>query len=115
MITMSIAPTKYVVDEPANIAAAPSVNTGVVVVAHAPMASALYSLAEQVLPEMVRSLLRFDIPQDMDRDVASSQIHRHVIAKRWDQVVVLVDVIGASPWFVAAEALQQRMRPGNTS
>jgi PTS system ascorbate-specific IIA component len=75
---------------------------GLLIVAHTPLASSLKAVARHVYPcETDVRVEAYDMPADIDMDLAHAQIQALVEAVRDPQALVLVDVVGASPSNVA--------------
>ncbi len=75
--------------------------TGILIIAHAPLASALRQSALHVFPEQARAVIAFDVQSDMpfEQSVAGA---RALMAELADPcTLVLTDVFGATPCNVA--------------
>jgi PTS system mannose-specific IIA component len=78
--------------------------TGVVVVAHAPLAAALATCVRHVLDEQT-SLLAYDVPPYEDPAVSEAVVRERILSANEGQgVVVLTDLFGATPANVATRA-----------
>jgi len=78
--------------------------TGIVIVAHTPVASAMLGFAEHtygVLPERVRAI---DIPPHEDTKVSFNRVMKAAYGvNRGNGVLILTDVMGATPANVASK------------
>ena len=74
---------------------------GLLVIAHAPLASALRAVAEHVYPDCATSLAVFDVPPDMPMDEVQAQAAAALARIGAPQVLILTDVFGATPCNVA--------------
>ena len=74
---------------------------GLLVIAHAPLASALRAVAEHVYPECSESLVAFDVPADMQAEQAEEQAAALLARIDSAEVLILTDVFGATPCNVA--------------
>jgi mannose PTS system EIIA component len=83
----------------------PGATLGVVVVAHAPLASALESVVRHVDSDMTPQLLAVDVAPGHEREASARALATQVSQRQWQQLVVLVDMLGASPWAVAQRML----------
>ena len=76
-------------------------NTGILIIAHAPLASALRDCVLHVFPDASEGLLALDVPpaQDPEQTLAAAR----VLLSQLDapQALVLTDVFGATPCNVA--------------
>lgn len=84
--------------------------TGIVIVAHAPLASALRQCVAHVFPDRVDDVLAYDVPPS--EPVAQSVAAVQQLAQRFGQapLLVLTDILGATPCNVACQ-LQEKL-PG---
>jgi PTS system ascorbate-specific IIA component len=76
------------------------------IIAHAPLASALRGFALHAYPELAAHISAYDVPDDEAREAST----RHALAllPAEDDVLVCADVFGASPFFVAQAVAAQR-------
>lgn len=74
---------------------------GLLVIAHAPLASALRAVAEHVYPDCAPSLAVFDVPPDMPVDEVQAQAAAVLARIDASEVLILTDVFGATPCNVA--------------
>ncbi len=89
--------------------------TGLLIIAHAPLASALRDVAQHTFPECGQRLHALDVPADMSPEEAES-LARGVIAQSGaQQTLIFSDVFGATPCNVAqrlADGVQVRVVVG---
>ncbi len=88
---------------------------GVVIVAHAPLASAMMACATHVL-SVIEHAVAYDV--GADDDPAATQAAVLDAIRRVDQgngVVVLVDLLGATPANAASRAIEQAVSEGSES
>ena len=76
--------------------------TAVVVVAHAPLASALGAVARHVYSDCQADFAAVDIAQQMAAEDAEAAIRQAVVAYGQREVLLLADVFGATPCNAAA-------------
>ncbi len=69
----------------------------VLIVAHAPLASALREVAIHVYPDCGPVVAALDIAPALDMEAAEHQVREAVMALQPGEVIVLVDVFGATP------------------
>lgn len=79
--------------------------TGLLLIAHAPLASALAAVAQHTFPNCTAQLAALDVTPDMSIDEAEAQARALLLAKGQGDVLVLTDVFGATPCN-AAQRLQ---------
>lgn len=82
---------------------------GLLVIAHAPLASALRAVAEHVYPDCAVSLVAFDVPPSMPIDQVEAQAAALLAGMATPEALILTDVFGATPCNVA-----QRLADGVT-
>jgi mannose PTS system EIIA component len=71
--------------------------TALLVVAHAPLASALKAVAEHTFPDCARHLAVLDVTPEMDVDAVQARAQALVSERRGTPVLILTDVFGATP------------------
>jgi mannose PTS system EIIA component len=71
--------------------------THVLIVAHAPLASALRAVAAHVYPDCGPGVTAVDIAPSLDLDAAEAQVRTALAALGSDEVLALTDVFGATP------------------
>lgn len=69
----------------------------VLIVAHAPLASALREVAVHVYPECGPAVAALDIASALDLEAAQQQVREAVTALGPGEIVMLTDVFGATP------------------
>ena len=70
---------------------------GLLLIAHAPLATALRAVAEHVLPDRLTSLSAIDVTPDMSLEAAQAVAERAIEQLRQPEVLILTDVFGATP------------------
>ena len=73
----------------------------ILIIAHAPLASALRSCVLHVFPEVADSLHAVDVEADAPPEVTLAQVRGSTQAFADDSVLVLTDVLGATPCNIA--------------
>ncbi len=71
--------------------------SGLLLIAHAPLATALKQVAEHTFPHCSLQLSVLDVTPDMSADDVESQARALIIASGHVQTLVLTDVYGATP------------------
>ena len=74
---------------------------GLLIIAHAPLASSLKAVAMHAYPDCARALLALDVTPAMSPDVAEAQARRLLARADAPQALILTDVFGATPCNVA--------------
>jgi len=74
---------------------------GLLVIAHAPLATALRAVAEHVYPDCAGSLAAFDVPADMPVEQVEAQAAALLSSMNASETLILTDVFGATPCNVA--------------
>ena len=74
---------------------------GLLVIAHAPLATALRAVAEHVYPDCAGSLAAFDVPPDMPIEQVEAQAAATLASLGTPEALILTDVFGATPCNVA--------------
>jgi mannose PTS system EIIA component len=74
---------------------------GLLVIAHAPLASALRAVAEHVYADCAGSLLALDVPATMPLERVESEAASMLARLGTAEVLILTDVFGATPCNVA--------------
>jgi mannose PTS system EIIA component len=77
--------------------------TAMLIVAHAPLASALKAVATHTFPDCARRLDALDVPADMAPEDIANRLRAMVTALNDPEVLVLTDVFGATPCNVAQQ------------
>lgn len=84
-------------------------STGLLLIAHAPLASALQAVAEHVYPDCASRLMVLDVPPGMPPARVEEEARALLARSPHDEILVLTDVFGATPCNVA-ERLTDRRR-----
>jgi PTS system ascorbate-specific IIA component len=74
---------------------------GILIVAHAPLASSLKAVAAHVFASAEVRIEAYDMPADIDMAQAEAQLRQLLAKVRDPQALVLVDLVGASPFNAA--------------
>jgi mannose PTS system EIIA component len=74
---------------------------GLLVIAHAPLATALRAVAQHVYPDCAVSLAAFDVPADMPIEQVEAQAMALLATLGTPEALILTDVFGATPCNVA--------------
>jgi PTS system ascorbate-specific IIA component len=74
---------------------------GIVVVAHAPLASAYASVARHVHGELPQTLAVVDVAPWQPPEMIAAKTLALLTRKHWDRVLFLVDLHGATPFHIA--------------
>lgn len=83
--------------------------TGLFIIAHAPLASALRETALHAYPEAGQSLAAYDVPPGASADSALAEAAGHLAALGAAETLILTDVFGATPCNIAKQLAE---RPG---
>ncbi len=85
--------------------------TGLFIIAHAPLASALRTAALHAFPEAAQALAVYDVPADAGADLAQAEAAACLAALGAAETLILTDVFGATPCNIARQlALQAGVR-----
>lgn len=97
-----------------------SPSTGFLIVAHAPLASALRACALHVFPELSGDIAAHDVPPNTDLEAGLPALRDTLLSlsepgSPWPQrpVLVLADVFGATPCNIAQRLIQQTPNPAS--
>jgi PTS system ascorbate-specific IIA component len=74
---------------------------GLLIIAHAPLASALRAVAEHVYPDCAVSLAALDVPANMPIEQVEAQAAELLARMGTTESLILTDVFGATPCNVA--------------
>jgi mannose PTS system EIIA component len=74
---------------------------GLMIIAHAPLASSLKSVAEHTFPDCSRVLEAFDVPPDMPLEEVEARAREMLARIRSPEALIFTDVFGATPCNVA--------------
>ncbi|NBO76932.1 MAG: PTS sugar transporter subunit IIA [Betaproteobacteria bacterium] len=83
-------------------------HTAVLLIAHAPLASALRSVAEHVYPDCAARLCALDVPPGLPPAQIEEQAKALLAKLPQQEVLVLTDVFGATPCNVAQRLTDHR-------
>lgn len=89
--------------------------TGILIIAHAPLASALKACAQHTFPECAASLQTLDVPPDQSSEETEAQARTLLDQVRQPDALILTDVFGATPCNVAqrlADGVQVKVISG---
>lgn len=70
---------------------------GLLIIAHAPLASSLKAVALHAFPDCARALEALDVMSDMAPEDVERQARALLDAAQWPEALVFTDVIGATP------------------
>lgn len=87
----------------------------ILIVAHAPLASALRAVAQHAFCECNETVSALDVPADIGLEEATARVAEALQALPGPEVLVLVDVFGATPGnaaLAAADGLRERVVTG---
>jgi PTS system ascorbate-specific IIA component len=73
---------------------------GLLIIAHAPLASSLKAVAQHVFPDCAATLEALDVAPEMTPEDIESRA-AEMLARHGDEVLILTDVFGATPCNVA--------------
>lgn len=80
---------------------------GLLIIAHAPLASSLKAVAQHVFPDCARRLEAFDVLPDMSLETIESGARVLLARVRNPDALILTDVFGATPCNVAQRLASQ--------
>lgn len=83
--------------------------TGLFIIAHAPLASALREIALHAFPEAAQALAVYDVPPGAGADTALAEAADRLAALGASETLILTDVFGATPCNIAKQLAD---RPG---
>ena len=81
-------------------------NTRILIIAHAPLATALRECALHVFPECTQEVVAIDVPPDQSPEDTYAAAQHLLVTEPGQQILVLTDVIGATPSNVAQRLVQ---------
>jgi len=79
---------------------------GILIIAHAPLASALKAVAQHTYPDCRRALEVLDVPPDMPIEEVEAQARVLLHSVRNPEALILTDVFGGSPCNVAQRLVE---------
>ena len=74
---------------------------GLLIIAHAPLASSLKAVAEHAFPDCARQLMALDVPANLSLEEIEAQARVMLEQVRTPEALILTDVFGATPCNVA--------------
>jgi len=80
-------------------------NTGILIIAHAPLASALRAGVLHVFPEVSEGIVALDVPPDQATELTVAQARQLLAQCATPNTLVLTDVFGATPCNVAQKVV----------
>lgn len=89
--------------------------TGILIIAHAPLASALKACAHHTFPECAATLETLDVSPELSPEETEAQARVLLQALRQPDVLILTDVFGATPCNIAqrlADGVQVKVVSG---
>jgi PTS system mannose-specific IIA component len=88
---------------------------GLLIIAHAPLASSLKAVAEHAFPDCARQLMALDVPANLPVEEIEAQARAMLEQVRSPEALILTDVFGATPCNVAqrlADGVQVKVVAG---
>jgi PTS system mannose-specific IIA component len=88
---------------------------GLLIIAHAPLASSLKAVAEHAFPDCARQLAALDVPADLSVEEIEAQGRAMLEQVRTPEALILTDVFGATPCNIAqrlADGVQVKVVAG---
>ena len=79
--------------------------TSILIIAHAPLASALQACVLHVFPDAADAVIAMDVQADMPTNAVLTAARQHLENIVTDQVLVLTDVFGATPCNIAQKVV----------
>jgi mannose PTS system EIIA component len=83
--------------------------TGLLIIAHAPLASALRAAAMHAFPEAAEAIAVYDVPPGADAEAYQAEAAQRLASLACTETLVLTDVFGATPCNIARSLAD---RPG---
>ncbi len=80
-------------------------NTGIFIIAHAPLASALRASVLHVFPDAAQGIVALDVPPHESTDLTQSNAQALLQSLNTPNTLVLTDVFGATPCNVAQKVV----------
>jgi mannose PTS system EIIA component len=81
--------------------------TGLFIIAHAPLASALRAAALHTFPEAAQALAVYDVPAAATAEDALAEAAKRLSAMGAAETLILTDVFGATPCNIARQLAEQ--------
>ena len=85
----------------------PTSMPGLLIIAHAPLASSLKTVAQHAFPDCARRLEAFDVPADMAPEDIEAGVRTLLALVRNPDALILTDVFGATPCNVSQRVASQ--------
>lgn len=80
---------------------------GILIIAHAPLASALRECVLHVYPDLADEVLALDVLADVPTEVTRASVRAHLAQLHTPEVLVLTDIVGATPCNVAKTVVDE--------
>jgi PTS system mannose-specific IIA component len=80
-------------------------NTGILIIAHAPLASALRAGVLHVFPDVEQGILALDVPPNEAPEITRAQAQHMLLELGLPNTLVLTDVFGATPCNIAQKVV----------
>ena len=80
-------------------------NTGILIIAHAPLASALRMGVLHVFPDLGQGILALDVPPQEAPDITRATAQRMLVQLGTPNTLVLTEVFGATPCNIALKVV----------
>jgi len=81
--------------------------TGLFIIAHAPLASALRTAAMHAYPEAAEAIAVYDVPPGANAEAYQAEAAERLASLGCDETLVLTDVFGATPCNIARSLAEQ--------
>ena len=81
--------------------------TGLFIIAHAPLASALRTAAEHAFPEAAAVIAAYDVPPGAQADAYEAEAAAQLARLATAETLILTDVFGATPCNIARHLAEQ--------
>ncbi len=88
----------------------PRMTTGLFIIAHQPLASALRDTALHAFPDSAAAIAAYDVPAGRDTERYLGEAEALIAAMPGGDILILTDVIGATPANLAAQLVKQGRR-----
>ena len=81
--------------------------TGLFIIAHAPLASALRATAMHAFPDAAQAMAVYDVPAGADTEAYQAEAAEVLAGLGCDETLILTDVFGATPCNIAKRLAEQ--------
>ena len=81
--------------------------TGLFIIAHAPLASALRATAMHAFPDAAQAMAVYDVPAGADTEAYQAEAAEVLAGLGGDETLILTDVFGATPCNIAKRLAEQ--------